>query len=226
MPTCLDLFSGLGGFSAAFRDADGWDVVTVEIEGKFDPDIQADVMDLRPADLPDADVILASVPCVDLSLACMVQKWDSEAGRHPRYLPKSEAVVDSVALVYRTLWLIQAKAPRYWFLENPSTGMLRHLIGEPAGVVHYCQYGRDYKKPTGLWGIHPAIEYRRCPGRDKCGHTKNTDGDHGGPGNFEVAGSDSSERAKVPYELSASILESVERGYAETPERQATVDAF
>ena len=34
----LDLFAGLGGFSAAFEDSDTWEVITVEIEERFEPD--------------------------------------------------------------------------------------------------------------------------------------------------------------------------------------------
>lgn len=34
----LDLFSGLGGWSAAFRDR-GHEVITLDIEPKFKPDI-------------------------------------------------------------------------------------------------------------------------------------------------------------------------------------------
>lgn len=42
----LDLFCGLGGFSSAFKESERWDVTTVDIEERFDPDITADVMDL------------------------------------------------------------------------------------------------------------------------------------------------------------------------------------
>ncbi|MEA5406388.1 hypothetical protein VB773_01495 [Haloarculaceae archaeon H-GB2-1] len=64
----LDLFSGLGGFSAAFEDSSNWEVTTVEIEEQFDPDICADILDLRPSDFDhEYDVILAS-PRVHSSL--------------------------------------------------------------------------------------------------------------------------------------------------------------
>jgi len=33
---CLDLFSGLGGFSSAFEDSGRWSVTTVEIAEEFD----------------------------------------------------------------------------------------------------------------------------------------------------------------------------------------------
>jgi len=82
---CLDLFSGLGGFSAAFRDSGRWDVTTVEIEEKFDPDVVADVMDLRPSDLLgilgeyDYLVIVASPPCTVFSPAGNHDLWDMDA---------------------------------------------------------------------------------------------------------------------------------------------------
>jgi len=195
----LDLFSGLGGFSAAFEDADGWDVVTVEIEEKFDPDICADVMDLRPSDLPDADVILASPPCEEFSPA---NNLNGEREPDP----------EAVALVYHTLGLIKAKRPAYWFMENPR-GRLRTLIGRPTATVTYCQYGTDYMKPTDLWGDHPPMTYRRCQYGDPC-HESNREGTNNYPEN-------ASDKAVVPYDLSASILEAVE-GQAE----QSTVDAF
>jgi len=39
---CLDLFCGLGGFSQAFEAAADWTVTTVDIEARFDPDIEAE----------------------------------------------------------------------------------------------------------------------------------------------------------------------------------------
>lgn len=198
---CLDLFSGLGGFSAAFADADDWEVVTVDLDpdDRFDPDLRADVLDLRPADLPDADVILASPPCEEFSPA---NNLNGERDPAP----------EAVALVYHALGLIKAKRPDYWFLENPR-GRLRTLIGTPTAEVTYCQYGTDYMKPTDLWGDHPPMTYRACGYGDPC-HDPNREGTN----NYAE---DPADKAVVPYELSESILDAVE-GRAE----QATVDAF
>lgn len=215
---CLDLFSGLGGFSAAFEDADGWDVVTVEIDPDHDPDICADVMGLRPSDLPNADVILASPPCIDFSLACMNQKWDTADDRTPRLLPKWESIPNSVALVFQSLYLTHEADPDYWFLENPRWGVLKDIIGEPTGTVHYCQYGTEYQKPTGLWGRHPPMEYRTCrPGED-CHWSNDKGGVTARPSKYS---SDHGERSLVPYDLSASILEAVEDAYENPPPEQA-----
>lgn len=42
----LDLFSGLGGWSAAFKDR-GHNVLTVDIEPKFNPDYCMNIMDVE-----------------------------------------------------------------------------------------------------------------------------------------------------------------------------------
>lgn len=206
MKVCLDLFSGLGGFSAAFRESDDWEVIEVDIDGSYDPDIQADIMDLTHHDLPEADLILASPPCTAFSIA---------ASRYEKIVdgqPQTDEAKEAVLLVYHTLGLIRAIAPKFWFLENPR-GYLREFLGEPTGWVTYCQYGREYQKPTDLWGVHPqSMNYRQCGPKEGC-HVYNTDWAHGGDGNMSTnpAFPDTpEERAKVPYELSKAILEAVE----------------
>lgn len=218
MKICIDLFSGLGGFSRAFKEAEDWEVFTVDLdpENRFSPDLRADILDLRPADLRSAipleldeaekSVILASPPCKDFSIA---------ASRYERIVdgePKTEGARESVLLVYHTIGLIKALAPDYWWLENPQ-GYLRQFIGRPTGRVTYCQYGKDYMKPTDLWGEHPqSFNYRTCKHGDPC-HQFNTDVAGGGDGNLTMNPAydrDPAKRAEVPYELSESILEAVE----------------
>jgi site-specific DNA-cytosine methylase len=209
--TCLDLFCGLGGFSAAFEQSDNWRVVTVDIDPDFNPDITADVMDLRPADLPEEpELVLASPPCEQFSLAASRYNHFSSDGE-----PQTEEARNSVALVYHTIGLIKSLNPEYWFLENPQ-GYLRTVLGKPAGRVTYCQYGMPYMKPTDLWGEHPPMTYKSCDYGDEC-HAFNTSGYEGGDGNFrgdwreEMDGHirDPAARAKVPFELSKSIRESI-----------------
>jgi len=212
----LDLFCGLGGFSAAFEDSDRWDVTTVDIEPEFGPDIVADVFDLRPSDFgKEFDVVLASPPCTQFSLAA------SSLERFVDGEPQTDDAADAVALAYHTLGLVRGLSPDYWFVENPQ-GFMRQVIGDPAGRVTYCQYGTDYMKPTDLWGEHPpGFSYLSCSYGDAC-HAYNTDQEHGGKGNCEVmdksrsasqqttSGSNAAERAKVPYQLSESIRDACE----------------
>jgi hypothetical protein len=229
---CLDLFSGLGGrrdvdggFSGAFQKADGWDIVTVDFNEEFEPDICANILDLTPEDLPDADVVLASPPCPDFSVACITDKWDHDPSRTPAHLPETASIAESVKIVFHTLWLVHELQPDWWFMENPQ-GMLRMFIGAPSGQVHYCQYGEDFKKPTDLWGRHPPMEYRRCPGRKRCHHTSNpreVNEFRDESRTRAVDSSNSAERAKIPAELSAAILNAVESAIKSPPAEQTTL---
>jgi hypothetical protein len=224
----LDLFAGLEGFSSAFDDSDRWTVTTVEIDPDFEPDITADVFDLRPSNFDtDFDVIVASPPCTQFSFA---------ASRYERFIdgePQTPDARDAVALVYHTLGLIRGLSPTFWFLENPQ-GWLRQVIGDPDARVTYCQYGTHYMKPTDLWGDHPdAWMPRSCSYGDGC-HAYNTDGEHGGYGNPQEGWStemhdairDPAERAKVPYDLSASIRDACERALDGDAPVQTTADQW
>jgi len=196
---CLDLFAGLGGFSGAFRDSDNWRVVTVDVEEQFEPNICADIMDLRPSDLPDADVILASPPCTCFSHAC--NGYHIKDGK-----PITEKAREHVALVHHTIGLIKALSPDYWFLENPRGNLARFIDSAPEYVT-YCQYGEDYMKPTHLWGEHPPMKYRSCAFGDACHESRPSDD---GRENVDALGETPAKRAKVPYELSEAILKAVE----------------
>lgn len=194
---CLDLFCGLGGFSAAFDDSPGWEVTTVDIEERFNPDICANVMDLRPSDFQkDFDVVLASPPCTQFSRVA----WSHGKRITKNGAPLTDDAADAINLVHHAIGLVKGLSPKYWFLENPK-GALRWVIGDPVATVDYCRYGHYTKKPTDFWGRHPTISFKRC---DHETHTQN------GVSDFEAGSSKASERAKVPYELSQAILDAVE----------------
>lgn len=216
----LDLFAGLGGFSQAFEESERWEVVTVEIDPEFDPDIVADVFDLLPSDFGDFDVILASPPCTQFSFAA------SSLERFVDGEPQTDDARDAVSLVYHTIGLIRGLNPDFWFMENPQ-GWLRQVIGDPDARVTFCQYGRDYMKPTDLWGDHPnAWMPRSCSYGDDC-HETNRSQAYGGKGNMyhnDAYSNDAAERAEVPYELSESIQDACERALDGDVPVQTTTD--
>jgi hypothetical protein len=215
--TVLDLFCGLGGFSSAFEDSDEWDVVTVDINERFNPTLCTDVFTLRPSDFTrEFDVVLASPPCVAFSKACPREHyWDGE--QEPA-LPETR---DFIGLVYHALGLIRGLAPEYYFIENPI-GRLRWYLSEPTGKVSYCQYGRSYMKPTDLWGEHPVMKYRWCGYNADC-HSENT---YGGVANDgDPYPGDIAERAKVPRDLSNAIRAACEAGLRGEVAEQVTLDA-
>ena len=68
----------------------------------------------------------------------------------PRELAKADAIVE------RALDIIRYLEPRFWFVENPRTGMLKDrgiLDGVTYVDVDYCQFcDWGYQKPTRIWG--------------------------------------------------------------------------
>jgi hypothetical protein len=220
----LDLFCGLGGFSAAFEDSDRWRVTAVDIEGRFEPDIEADVFDLRPSDFDtEYDVVLASPPCKYFSAARNITEGGDPAWNNGT--PVADGACDAVALVYHTLGVIHGLSPTFWFVENPGTGRLSSIIGPPTGRVTYCQYGQQHQKPTDLWGDHPPMTYRRCaPGADCHDETGGYEPDRSQPRLGTLSESDDpAERAKVPAALSAAIRDACEAGLDGDAPEQTTL---
>lgn len=185
---CLDLCSGLGGFSAAFSDA-GWEVITVDNDARFNPTICADVcnlvddahfMALRP------EVILASPPCERFSRATHV--WP---------LP---GIGKALSAVGACLEIIVALKPKYWALENPA-GRLHWFIGKPAMRLRINAFGYRTVKPTELWGNMPLGLVPDSPKHNK---------ELNAFANFYSK--NRARRAKMPYGLSKAILQAVTNG--------------
>jgi len=215
--TALDLFAGLGGFSQAFEDDGRWRIVQVDINDEFDPDIRADVLDLRPGDLPDADLVLASPPCKCFSRAAgWCDHFDTDDGT-----PQTAEARESVALVYHTLGLIQSLSPKYWFLENPMGSKIKQYLGEPTGRVTYCQYGTTYQKPTYLWGEHPPMTYQWCSSGDHCHEHGSLEDER----DERPLPRDPAERAQVPEGLSEAVRDAVTDAFENPPPEQTTLVA-
>jgi hypothetical protein len=220
----LDLFCGLGGFSRAFAESGRWSVTTVDIEERFEPDIQADVFDLRPSDFgQEFDVVLASPPCTQFTTVRSITTGGDEAWIDGD--PGTPAAADALALIHHTVGLIEGLSPDYWIIENPR-GRLRTFWKEPTATVWYCRYGADTAKPTDLWGDHPpSLSYRKCHrGASACGHVRTQSYKEHGGGSDNRQGllteSDPAERAKVPYDLSEAIRDACERALdGEVPEQ-------
>jgi hypothetical protein len=197
----LDLFCGLGGFSQAFESSDRWAVTTVDIEPRFDPDIQADVFELRPSDFEQGfDVVLASPPCRTFSKAAGWLDHFQDGS------PTTEDARDAIALAHHTVGLIRGLRPEYWYLENPLGSKIKAELGAPTGRVSYCQYGTDYWKATYLWGDHAPMPYRWCSQGDHCHDSGALEDDR----DTRPLPRDSAERAKVPAALSEAIREAVD----------------
>jgi len=176
----LDLFSGLGGFSKAFKDR-SHDVVTIDNELKFKPDICEDILELKPDYLliqNHFDVILASPPCTEFSKSQMPESWQCRQryGCNP-----------DTKLLEKSIEIIEGIKPRYWIIENVSGArkFFKSFLG-------------DYKKKVGsryLWGVFPDFDCSPVYGKWKLPKTDDR----------------SALRSCIPYELSLSLCLAIEK---------------
>ncbi|MCD6473675.1 MAG: DNA cytosine methyltransferase [Thermoplasmata archaeon] len=106
----LDLFSGLGGFSQAFRDR-GHEVITLDINPEFNPTICANILEIEAEDLMKYgyfDIILAAPPCDEFSKESM--PW-SRTNKEP-----------DLTLALKTKEIIDILKPKFWIVENVRGG--------------------------------------------------------------------------------------------------------
>jgi hypothetical protein len=54
--------------------------------------------------------------------------------------------------MYDTLITTFTPSLKFWVIENPATGMLKHFLGKPAMVYQSYEFGDNYSKMTALWG--------------------------------------------------------------------------
>jgi site-specific DNA-cytosine methylase len=132
----LDLGTGLGGACKPMRDRK-WEVVGVDINPDFNPDIVDDIRTFswngkRP------DLVWASPPCTDFSKFAM-----------PCFYDVDKLPIPDMELVIACRRIIEECAPRYWVIENVR-GAVRWFepyLGPPRAVYN----------PFFLWGFFPPL---------------------------------------------------------------------
>ena len=142
----LDLFSGLGGASRAMREA-GWEVITVDNDPSFNPDICIDIRDFHFFNVlyGHVDLLWASPPCEEFS------RWSMPWCR------KKNPAPPSLDLLKATIRIIDEANPDYWVIENVrgAVPFFRPLLGEP------IRSGSRY-----LWGCLPIIDPEPVYGKE------------------------------------------------------------
>jgi site-specific DNA-cytosine methylase len=191
MKLCLDLCSGIGGFSQAFRENKEWKVITVDINPKFKPDMILDLVDvvenkstydtfwnLKP------DVILASPPC---------ERWSIANTSWPK-----EGIYQASKVLGAVLEIVAIMKPDGWIIENPK-GRMRWFLHKPAMTVSLAQFGYRTVKPTDFWtnidiGLLRSVNMRKNPNGYKFSRDVSRRPE---------------KRAQMPYGLSRLILDTV-----------------
>jgi hypothetical protein len=139
----LDLFAGLGGFSAAFKER-GHEVIRLELLKKFNPEICIDIQQFHTNDY--YDVVLASPPCIEFSV--LTQLSYAKGQRGP--LDPEKGMI----LVREAKRVIDEIKPQFWVLENVR-GSQKHIsafLGSP----------RFINGAWILWGNFPELFMTDC----------------------------------------------------------------
>jgi hypothetical protein len=153
----LDLFAGTGSVGAYFRRL-GYEVVSVDSNPKWEPDIIADIGNWecwRFFQRGEFDVVGCCPPCTEYSRAMTTRARD---------FPSADRLVKAA------LGIIDYLQPQFWFLENPAKGELRNrdfMQGIPSIEVDYCMFSDwGYRKPTRIWGDERMVRIgnRTCDG--------------------------------------------------------------
>jgi hypothetical protein len=160
---CLDLFSGTGSITKAFRNL-GHEVISLDLDPRNSPDLCMNILDWSYKTLPRGffTCVWASCPCEQYSIA-----------RSNAATPRDLLNADS--LVLRTQEIIDWFRPAHWFVENPSGSQLWLRFKWPRVVeTSYCSYGYPYRKTTKI-ATNTAICLRPpCAGAGVCEQMRGT----------------------------------------------------
>ena len=141
MKIILDLCGGTGSWSKPYKEA-GYDVRVITLP-------EYDVLTYEPPD--NVYGILAAPPCTMFSIA-----RNDKTAKLPRDLKQGMEIVNAcLNVIHKCLYqtYIKKRTIKFWALENPATGYLRHFLGKPALTFQPFEYGDPYTKSTSLWGM-------------------------------------------------------------------------
>ncbi|MDA2938484.1 DNA cytosine methyltransferase [Acidobacteria bacterium AH-259-A15] len=124
----LDMYSGTGGATQAFRGRRDWKVVTVDLDDRRPPDVVADCRRLPIAGR--VDFLWASPPCTEFSDAN----------------PENRHRMPSLEHIFAVLDAIRRLHPRFWIMENVRGAI--PFLGIPIQKIG----------PWCLWGYFPPIK--------------------------------------------------------------------
>jgi len=150
----LELFSGTRSVGKVCDQLD-WKSISVDMI--LPATHQCDIMNFNYKQYPKDyfDIVWASPPCTQYSKA------------------KSRGVRDiegANKIVLKTIEIIDYFDCKYWFIENPQTGLLKKqsfMKYLPFVDCDYCMYGKPYRKRTRFWTNKENLKLNLC--NKKCG---------------------------------------------------------
>jgi len=196
----LELFGGSCSFSNEVKKL-GHQTFTSDFKDFENINYVCDILDFDISRIPfQPDIVWASPPCTYFSVASIGHHWNKD------HTPKTSQAILGCVIVKKTLEIIEALNPKFFFIENPR-GKLRKLDfmqKYKRHTVTYCQYGDTRMKPTDIW-TNSDLWFPKpiCKNGDPC-HIKaprgSQTGTQGLKGNYL--------RSVVPKQLCLEIIKS------------------
>lgn len=204
----LDLFAGTRSVGKVCEEL-GFKYYSIDNNKRLQGiDYYTDIIDLDCSNIPfKPDIIWASPPCTLFSNAnnsALKQHFKKvyQTSRKFKYIAVSDEAKKAIALVNKTIALIRELKPKYYYIENPAQGRMKHL-DELRSIyrvkIAYYDYGFNYWKPTNIFTNN--TDWKPRPFTDKS-DLKNHTIIRGGVKNL----SNAKQRSIVPPELIREIL--------------------
>jgi hypothetical protein len=161
----LELFSGTGSVGKICKER-GWDVISLDLKHA---DINEDILnwDYKVFEPGHFDMIWASPPCDTFSQ--LRRTWIGRKLKcHNGEVCSAELLqkdIDTIGLpiLRQTEKIIEYFKPKYYFMENPQTGLMKNYVDKPFYDVDYCKYSNwGYKKRTRIWTNLTGFENKLC----------------------------------------------------------------
>jgi len=175
----LELFSGTGSVGKCCKEL-GWDVVSVDMEKKFNPTHLCNIMDFDYKQYPKNHfaIVWGSPPCTNYSQLkkCWYGRKLKDGTIYSKELHNKD-MDEADKIMLKTFEIINYFDCEYWFVENPlSTLKDREIMKDKFyHTIDYCMYSDwGYKKRTLIWTNKIDWEAKQCDG--SCGNMMETNG--------------------------------------------------
>ncbi len=187
-----DLCSGLGGWTEAFAQSD-WVVIRIEINPALEYVPFTRIWDIHDwmdwiDDLPHPDLIVASPPCEEFSIADP-NKDRNDRMENPEKYPELEIALENVRTC---LDIIDYIKPEWWVLENVRGAVRYFKKYIPKLKPHKQAIGPKQHQQFFLWGNFPHIMMKPNFTHAKCDNRT------------------AQERALIPFEISFELKRAIE----------------
>ena len=199
----LELFSGSKSITKFFENLPNVEVISLDFEKKYNPDICCDIMefDYKQYDVGHFDIVWASPECKVFSIL-----QNSLLGRKGGFINKEELIkkqLENSKYILKTIEIIKYLNPKYYFIENPQYSTIWNYIPQEFNIgvnVSYCMFGYDYKKNTRIL-TNKVLEDCLCKKKNKLNLCNNKNIHNATIGKFGSQKQTLLERYSIPQDL-------------------------